>query len=263
MWSRPALKERAKAVLSKTYWMAFLVTFVGAIITAGINYTLNINRNSGNGAFNYNFSNLNGYVYNLFHNTTFLFMFLGILGFASFILFVIRMAYTFFVAQPVEVGKARFFLSNRRGETDFAKLFSSFKKGIYIDIVKGMAWRYLFNFLWFLLFIIPGIVKWYAYSMTPYILADNPNIGYDRALKLSMKMTDGHKADLFILQLSFIGWYLLGIICCFIGVLFVNPYYEASFAEAYGFLRKKAFENGFCTPNELHLIQGDYVADNR
>ncbi len=132
-----------------------------------------------------------------------------------------------------------------------------------MNIVKEMAWRHLFTFLWMLLFIIPGTVKAYAYSMTPYILADNPNVEYGRALKLSIEMTNGHKADIFVLQLSFTGWYLLGIICCGIGVLFVNPYYEAAMAEMYDKLRKNAVAKGFCKPNELNLGEADYIANSQ
>jgi len=80
----------------------------------------------------------------------------------------------------------------------------AFDKERYMDVLKAMLYRGVMNFLWYLLFIIPGIVKNYAYMMVPYILADNPNIGYKRALELSEKMTYGHKFNIFVLRLSFI-----------------------------------------------------------
>lgn len=67
-----------------------------------------------------------------------------------------------------------------------------------------MAWMYLFTALWSLLLIVPRIIKAISYIMMPFILADNPQIGYDRALKLSMAMTKGHKGAIFVLALSFI-----------------------------------------------------------
>jgi uncharacterized membrane protein len=87
--------------------------------------------------------------------------------------------------------------------------------------------------------------------MVPYILADNPHIGYDRALKLSMAMTKGYKADIFFLQLSFIGWYLLGALCLGVGVLFVNPYQRATMAEMYLVLKNMAVNRGICACEEL------------
>jgi uncharacterized membrane protein len=71
-----------------------------------------------------------------------------------------------------------------------------FHNGYYFNIVKTMLWKSALNFLWFLLLIIPGIVKSYAYRMVPYILSDNPNIEYSRAIELSVKMTDDEKLNM-------------------------------------------------------------------
>ena len=114
-----------------------------------------------------------------------------------------------------------------------------------------MFLRDVYLFLWTLLLIIPGIIKGYAYRMVPYILADNPNIGAARAIELSDQMTKGEKLDIFVLDLSFLGWILLGSLACGIGVLFVNPYVEATNAELYAALKDKAYRNGLCTPAEL------------
>ena len=155
--------------------------------------------------------------------------------------------YGIFVGNTVEVGSSKYFLNNRYGRGEVSNLFYAFKSRHYFQIVGAMAWRYLFTFLWTLLFIIPGIVKSYAYYLVPYILAENPHIGYDRALKLSMAMTYGYKADIFVLQLSFIGWYLLGMLCLGVGVYFVNPYFSATMAEMYVMLKDSAVKRGICT----------------
>lgn len=91
----------------------------------------------------------------------------------------------------------------------------------------------LYIFLWCLLLFIPGIIKTYSYSLVPYILRDNENIKNDEAIELSMKMMNGHKFDLFFLQLTFIGWGILAILSCCIGFLWLVPYMKAAKADFY------------------------------
>lgn len=91
----------------------------------------------------------------------------------------------------------------------------------------------LYIALWSLLFVIPGIVKGLSYSMAPYILAENPHLTPSEALKQSKEMTNGYKMDLFILQLSFIGWVLLGAITFGIAYVYVLPYMQTTFTNAY------------------------------
>lgn len=90
--------------------------------------------------------------------------------------------------------------------------------------------------------------------MVPYILSNNPNIGYKRALHLSKQMTNGEKMNIFVLDLSFIGWFFLGILTFGIGVLFVLPYYNATKAELYLVLRQKALESGLSSKEELNMM---------
>ena len=75
--------------------------------------------------------------------------------------------------------------------------------------------------------------------MVPYILSETPDLDYKAALSLSKSMTDGEKWKMFVLDLSFIGWYILGALALFIGVLFVNPYVEATWAQFYLAMRTK------------------------
>ena len=110
----------------------------------------------------------------------------------------------------------------RAHQTQISDLFSGFQ---YFgnSFLAGLLVN-LFTFLWSLLFIIPGIVKNYAYSMTYYILCDDPTMDGNTAITKSREMMDGHKMDLFMLQLSFIGWILLGIVTCGIAMIYVVPY---------------------------------------
>lgn len=118
-----------------------------------------------------------------------------------------------------------------------------------IDIFKTKFMRYwvlsllvaLYTFLWGLLFIIPGIIKSYAYSMTPFIAAENPELGSDECIERSMKMMYGHKWELFVLDITFIGWWLLCLITFGIAALFVHPYNTLAHIEFYKEL--KAEEN--------------------
>ena len=89
----------------------------------------------------------------------------------------------------------------------------------------------VFIFLWTLLFIIPGIIKAISYSQMFYLLAENDKLEASDAQRKSMEMMEGHKAEYFVLQLSFIPWFLLCIITFGIAAIYVTPYYEATMAE--------------------------------
>ena len=117
------------------------------------------------------------------------------------------------------------------------KLFYGFKSGAYLNTVFTMFMMNLFIFLWSLLLVVPGIIKSYQYRMVPYIMAENPQMNYRDALALSSRMTEGHKLELFILELSFVGWIILGSLLCGIGI-FVQPYINATFAEVYAEMRR-------------------------
>lgn len=105
-------------------------------------------------------------------------------------------------------------------------------------MVKHMGKAFCMNFvvslyttLWSLLFIIPGIIKTYSYAATPYIIANNPDMKINDAITKSRELMDGHKFELFVLQLSFIGWMLLGILTLGIGLLYVLPYMSITLAN--------------------------------
>lgn len=111
---------------------------------------------------------------------------------------------------------------------DIWKGFNLFGKALWLTIITGF-----FTFLWSLLFIIPGIVKGFAYSMAPYILADHPDMTAREALRASKIMTDGHKGELFVLSLSFIGWFLLIPLTLGLIMIWLVPYAQATYANYY------------------------------
>lgn len=141
----------------------------------------------------------------------------------------------------VGIGVARATLGVVREEdkrTNFEKLFSGLTDGQLGDnIILGLLME-LFIFLWSLLFIIPGIVKSYSYSMAYFIKIDNPEMSANDCITASRKMMKGHKWSLFVLDLSFIGWYILGMLALGIGVLWVDAYHNVAKAEFYEELKK-------------------------
>ncbi len=110
--------------------------------------------------------------------------------------------------------------------------FDDFWSAFKVTLLVG-----LFTFLWSLLFIIPGIVKSISYSMSMFILAENKGKSALECINESKQMTEGHKAELFVLGLSFIGWMLLGVITLGIAYIWVIPYMETTFANAYQSLK--------------------------
>ena len=89
---------------------------------------------------------------------------------------------------------------------------------------------------------IGGVILNYAYAMVPYLLRDYPELGAREALRTSSQMMKGHKWDLFVLDLSFIGWILLGIMTAGIGLLWVAPYMDTTHAAFYEDLKNECIE---------------------
>ena len=135
---------------------------------------------------------------------------------------------------PLAWGFSMAFLLNRRGVEDpfgIDKMFAGYKD--FGRIFVTLLLQQIYILLWTLLLIIPGIVKSLSYAMTSFILFDNPEMKNNEAIELSMKMMDGHKVDLFWLQLTFIGWAILCILTLGIGFFWLIPYIQASMVEFY------------------------------
>ena len=91
----------------------------------------------------------------------------------------------------------------------------------------------LFIALWSMLLVIPGIIMAYAYSMSVYVANDHPELSAIDAIKKSRELMRGHKMELFLLDLSFIGWFLLCLLTGGIGFIFLAPYIEMAHVEFY------------------------------
>ena len=98
----------------------------------------------------------------------------------------------------------------------------------------------LFTMLWSLLFFIPGIIKGISYSMSMYILAENKGKSALECINESKAITEGHKMELFVLGLCFIGWALLVSVTFGIASIWVAPYMQATMTNAYNLLKPTA-----------------------
>ena len=124
----------------------------------------------------------------------------------------------FLISGPLSIGYMWFHLDIKRSQNLFVKtLFQGFTMN-YIKNISSYFLISLFTFLWFLLLIIPGIIKGLAYSMTFFILRDRPELTALQAITESRKIMDGKKKDLFLLSLSFIPWFIIPFILVIIGI---------------------------------------------
>ena len=149
----------------------------------------------------------------------------------------------FILALPLTWGYQTLFLGAVRGGDATAKdMFEGYNKELFSRVLTTTLLYYVYVFLWSLLLLIPGCIKSYSYAMTPYILKDNPEMKNNAAIEESMRMMDGHKLELFLLDLSFIGWAILSILTCCIGFLWLVPYMNMARVNFYEDLKKASVE---------------------
>ena len=175
-----------------------------------------------------------------------------LLGLASYV--IVGIVFTGVLA----FGYATVLIRTMRGEEFGIKdLFSAFDKDFVRSCIAGIL-HTLYIFLWSLLLFIPGIVKTYSYSMTYFIMNDDKEISANDAITKSREMMYGHKWELFVLDLSFIGWIFLGM--CTFGILlfWVVPYMNLAHAEFY---RRPKGESGVvvevANPSETQTAESE------
>ena len=141
-----------------------------------------------------------------------------------------------FFAVVLEYGAIVAFLHQFRGrEIQISNLFDGFKSGPFSTMILMTVYTYL----WALLLVIPGIIKSYSYALTPYLVNDE-GLQNNAAIEKSMAMMQGKKMKLFLLDLSFIGWYILGLIPLGLGTLWVYPYHNSARAAFYEDVKAEA-----------------------
>lgn len=258
MFNRFTLKSRAKAVLSLHYWPTFLAMLLAGLITSSISFSTNF------------FSQQQQVITDemAYIPPAVLFALLA----ALLLITIIALAFTVFVTGPILVGTKKFLLNTAlENNSEISAIFHGFKSGyktiatttlmkqlIYmayalIPFAAAFVWVFVMAFIMgfggtatldslfigtsvplvVIIALIPYIMKCYDYYLVDYILAENPDMHWREVLKKSKEMMRGNRWSVFVLNMSFIGWMLLGLCACFIGVLFVDPYIQATDAQLY------------------------------
>lgn len=232
MWNRAELKMRGNMAFKKNYVSAVVVALLMGIFgtVSGESSARRVSENSDIYSGNlFNVGMINGLL----------------AGIATVVILIVLVAKVF-VGNLLKMGGYRFFILNQTAQPGIGTLLDGFRSGHYVNIVLTMFLRDLFTTLWSLLLVVPGIVKHYEYLMVPYIIAENPAMDYKEAFQISKQMMDGEKMEAFIMDLSFLGWYLLSAVTCgLLAIFYVNPYVQASFAEMYTFNKQKAYQEGY------------------
>lgn len=241
-WIRSDLKYRAKMAFRKNYWAAVVVSLILAVV-AGVG-----NGGGGTGSVANTVTHTEVYDGTLKFSMNYVTPFAWLLGALAvgtvLILGTLFILLKIFVGNVLEVGVRGFYIENLYSAPSVGKIFAPFRSSQYWNIVKIMFFRDLFIFLWTLLFFIPGIVKSYEYKMIPYLLAENPGMSKEEVFERTREMMYGQKASAFILDLSFIPWMLLNAFTLnILGVLYLQPYMDATQAELYDVLAAPPSQN--------------------
>lgn len=147
---------------------------------------------------------------------------------------------------PLNIGVAQNVLAWSRGEdvNKWKVLFSGFNSAkIFFKQVGVVVLNTILCALWAILLVVPGIIKGLAYSMYPYVLRDEPDLSVWQTLKKSEAIMKGYKGKLFLLYLSFVGWFILGAFTFGILYIWLTPYIMTSTVKFYDDVRR-AYYNG-------------------
>ena len=240
MWTRKELKNRAKAAFTANYWRCVLVALILAVLIGG-GAGSSVRKNDSETADvgqreavsilaelddeHVNWLLEKAQQVSALRSGRFT-IHLGGLGLVGLLLSIL-------VFNPLIVGCYRFFLQNSRSQAELGELGAGFRDD-WGNVVLTMFLKNLFLILWSLLFIVPGIVKAYSYRMVPYLLKEHPELKSTQAITMSRRLMNGHKWNAFVLDLSFLGWFLLSALTFgILHIFYVGPYVQATDAELY------------------------------
>lgn len=276
MINRKTLKNRAKAVLSRSFPTTLLACLITAVAGSGIGLGTGKIRSLDFEAM----SNLR----------------IAAIIMVAGILLIVGLAFYIFVTSPLSVGLKHFMLCSADGDTRLDNLLYPFKNG-YKNIVWVMFVKQLYIFLWSLaglipiavglwkfglyqkisgliqiidgdsyvpafkllfimgillvftlIFSVPAFIKELQYSLVEYILAENPDMKRSSAIGKSKEMMVGNKWAFVKLMLSFTGWYIAANMFCCLGSIILRPYIEATCAQFYLEISGQGKDYGFEMP---------------
>lgn len=203
--NRSELKSRAKESLKGKYWESIKVFLLYILVCFGLAIGISV-------------------ISSIFKESNFLTIIFGLIP--SFVIY------------GLYGGFYSFFLKISRNEevscNELFKLKNLFWISIGVTLVAS-----IFSFLGMLLFIIPGIIIALSYSMVYFVIVDNPELGVMDALRKSKKIMNGHKWEYVVLNLSFIGWYILSYFTFGILLLWLAPYIMVTTANFYNNIKEE------------------------
>ena len=270
MWTRSELKTRAKTLFKMNYWKAVLAALLLSILMGGgssafsgsgvsaFSSGISSGMASGSSSYSYNYMDTqdsddlidlmeNGNIYDVMNAPSpadsrqlppvMGLMLAGMFTVIILIAAAIAIAVDILLLNPLEVGIRRFFTRNLYEKAQIRELAFGFDHS-YKNVIHVMFFRDLHTFLWSLLFVIPGIVKSYEYRMIPYLLAEYPDMPKEDAFAISKYMMSGNKWKTFVLDLSFILWFLGSLFTLgLLGLFYGDPYYTQTGAVLYDTLK--------------------------
>lgn len=232
------LKKQSRAALRKNY---FPVILVGFIITFDIHAVLSIFSDDILTPIlklhEINFEAIKEYI--IHHHLP--------KDFKDIIVSLLVLLFEIFILYVLKVGGTRYFIKIKNEDIPFTEIFFCFRKksrsNLHVSFV--LALKTLTIILWGLLFIIPGIIKFYDYAAVEYLLAISPDLSAKDAMRLSKTMMNGYKLKFIVLELSFLGWDILEFISFgILNYLYITPYKLLTYDEFFAYIKEEAEKNG-------------------
>ncbi|MBQ4416795.1 MAG: DUF975 family protein [Butyrivibrio sp.] len=225
------IKQTGKTAFRANYWRCVVVAFLLGILTAGTSAAAGSSAPVPGTDITTQEQEVTDALNSLTPDQQLQFVTI-ILGAVSVIL-VISMLLKIFLSNPLQVGGFRFF---RKNVTDPSTGIGVVGEGFgnYGHTFLTLLLCDIFLALWTMLLVIPGIIKAYSYRLVPYLIKDHPELSATETITRSRELMNGHKMEAFILDLSFIGWYLLGVITLnLVNIFWTDPYRHSASAAFY------------------------------
>ncbi len=238
MWTRTQLKTQGKAAFKLNYWKSVLV---GILLTLSLGGATSWRMNDEGGGQTADVDALTAQIGQM--TDTEKLTLAGIIIAIFSVVTLVAVLIHALLANPLRVGCMHFYRKNLPGPANMGEALSGFQEN-YLHNVGTMFLTNLFIALWSLVFLIPGLVKTYSYQLVPYILKDHPELSMTETITLSRKMMNGNKWKAFLLDLSFLGWLLLGVVTFgLVLVFYTAPYMYSTDAALYEAI--KAEKSGY------------------
>ncbi len=227
MWTIDELKRVGKTAMKANYWRSVAAALLLALLTHGLRVSSRTGGSDQQAGEEFT-QTLNGVPQTQAMLIAMIFAGIGVTA------LVIALILRIFIFNPLQVGCYAFFEENIRseGQTDLGMVTTGF--GNYGHTFVTLFLRDLYILLWCLLLLIPGIIKAYSYRFVPFILREHPELSASEILQRSKAMMEGHKMEAFKFDLSFIGWYILGVITYgLVDIFWTEPYRQNANAAMY------------------------------